>query len=308
MRMQLLLLGGGNLLGQSLLELGAIENIQFHTPKPPQGGWSERSFARILDDLKPNCVINLAYYYDWFQSREVDVEKLNKQLAIIKSLINECSLRSIIFFQPSSYRVFGGTRITAYTETDAPLPISTLGQSLWQLEQLIAMKCTKHILLRFGWLLDYSIDGKVGRLLKRAETAKEICLADDRRGNPTPVDDAARVILGILQQIDCNTSLWGTYHYGGMEATSSLAWGQVVLMEAQNYDKTITTSILAKPHTSFPDAAIEPQYSVLACKKILYTFGIKQRAWRAAIPNLVKRFYQHAKGPSQKEDKSVESN
>lgn len=300
MRMRLLLLGGGNLLGQSLLELAAAENTHFYTPKPPQEGWTEQSLTSILDELKPDCVVNLAYYFDWFQARQIYPEKLHKQLEMVKGLAKQCGQRAIILFQPSSYRVFGGTRITAYTENDEPLPISELGQALWQIEQIVAEQCAKHILVRFGWLLDYSVDGKVGRLLKRAEATKEIYLADDRRGNPTPVDDAARVILGILQQIDCNVCLWGTYHYGGMEATSSLAWGQVALMEARHYDNNITENILAKPHTDFPDATIEPQYSVLACKKILYTFGIKQRAWRAVIPELFKCFYQHSKSPSQK--------
>ncbi|MGH8329816.1 MAG: NAD(P)-dependent oxidoreductase, partial [Pseudomonas sp.] len=37
----------------------------------------------------------------------------------------------------------------------------------------------------------------------------------------------------------------------------------------------------------------EPQHAVLACKKILHTFGIKPRAWRAALPGLLDRFYRH---------------
>ncbi len=38
----------------------------------------------------------------------------------------------------------------------------------------------------------------------------------------------------------------------------------------------------AQAHAARPDAAEEPQHAVLACKKILHTFGIKPRAWRAA--------------------------
>jgi len=32
---------------------------------------------------------------------------------------------------------------------------------------------------------------------------------------------------------------------------------------------------------------------VLACKKILHTFGIKPRAWRSGLPPLLDRFYRH---------------
>ena len=49
----------------------------------------------------------------------------------------------------------------------------------------------------------------------------------------------------------------------------------------------------SQAHAARPDAAEEPQHAVLACKKILHTFGIKPRAWRAALPALLDRFYRH---------------
>ena len=39
MRMRLMLLGGGNALGQALIRLGAEEDINFLAPRPPQDGW-----------------------------------------------------------------------------------------------------------------------------------------------------------------------------------------------------------------------------------------------------------------------------
>ena len=52
--------------------------------------------------------------------------------------------------------------------------------------------------------------------------------------------------------------------------------------------------ITPQAHAARPDAAEEPQNAVLACKKILHTFGIKPRAWRAALPTLLDRYYRHA--------------
>jgi dTDP-4-dehydrorhamnose reductase len=49
----------------------------------------------------------------------------------------------------------------------------------------------------------------------------------------------------------------------------------------------------AQAHAASPDAAEEPQNAVLACKKILHTFGIKPRAWRAGLPSLLDRYYRH---------------
>ena len=149
------------------------------------------------------------------------------------------------------------------------------------------------MLLRFGWVLDDSIDGVLGRFLTRAETARELLLADDRRGNPTPVDDAARVILSVLKQLDCAAPLWGTYHYAGNEATTPLALGQAILGEASQLRQLAVEAPTAQAHAARPDAFEEPQHAVLACKKILHTFGIKPRAWRSGLPTLLDRFYRH---------------
>jgi len=66
--MRLMLLGGGNALGQALIRLGAEEDIGFLAPRPPAQGWDAASLTQLLDDNRPDVVVNLAYYYDWFQS------------------------------------------------------------------------------------------------------------------------------------------------------------------------------------------------------------------------------------------------
>jgi dTDP-4-dehydrorhamnose reductase len=119
-------------------------------------------------------------------------------------------------------------------------------------------------------------------------------MADDRRGNPTPVDDAARVIISVLKQLDCAAPLWGTYHYAGHEATTPLALGQAILTEARLLHPLAIEAPTAQAHAARADAAEEPQHGVLACKKILHTFGIKPRAWRAGLPSLLDRYYRHA--------------
>jgi len=91
------------------------------------------------------------------------------------------------------------------------------------------------VLLRFGWLLDDSRDGVLGRVLQRLEQSEAILLADDRRGNPTPADDAARVILAVLKQLDCQAPLWGTYHYGGHAASTPVLVAQALPGQAAKY-------------------------------------------------------------------------
>lgn len=209
MRMRLMLLGGGNALGQALIRLGAEEDIGFLAPRPPEHGWDPASLTQLLDDTRPDALVNLAYYFDWFQAESVSEKRLAQQERSVERLAELCQHHNIILVQPSSYRVFDGSRATAYSEKDEPVPLGLRGQALWRIEQSVRATCPQHVLLRFGWLLDESIDGVLGRFLTRAEQPQELLLADDRRGNPTPVDDAARVILSVLKQLDCAAPLWG---------------------------------------------------------------------------------------------------
>ncbi len=293
MRMRLLLLGGGNALGQALIRLGAEEDIGFLAPRPPAQGWDAPSLTQLLDDNRPDVVINLAYYFDWFQSGQANEAALAAQERSVERLAELCQHHDFILLQPSSYRVFDGARTTAYSEKDEVAPLDARGQALWRFEQSVRSLCPRHVLLRFGWLLDDSHDGLLGRFLQRLAQGEPIQLADDRRGNPTPVDDAARVILAVLKQLDCHAPLWGTYHYGGHEASTPLLVSQALLAEAARHCPLSADILVPTAHADCEDADTEPQHGVLACKKIFNTFGIKPRAWRAGLPSLLERYYRH---------------
>lgn len=122
MRMRLMLLGGGNALGQALIRLGAEEDIGFLAPKPPKDGWDAASLTQLLDDTRPDALINLAYYFDWFQAEVVSETRLAAQEFAIERLAELCQHHNITLLQPSSYRVFDGSRATAYSEKDEPVP------------------------------------------------------------------------------------------------------------------------------------------------------------------------------------------
>lgn len=292
MHSRLVLLGGGNALGRALIRLGAEEDIGFVAPKPSTHTWDVAGLKDVIEQVKPDVVINLAYYYDWFQAGTIDCDVFPEQEQVVAQLAKLCAANNCTLLQPSSYRVFDGLRTTAYSETDECKPLSERGKALLRMEQSIRELCPQHIILRFGWLLDDSHSSLLGRVLQRAQEHIALELADDRRGNPTPIDDAARVMLAIIKQLDCAASLWGTYHYGAQEAATSLSVGQAILSEAKFWVPSISQEIDARGHASFTDAIIEPQHGVLDCRKITYTFGIKPRSWRASMSDLLHSYYR----------------
>lgn len=293
MRMRLMLLGGGNALSQALIRLGSEEDIHFLAPRPPDHGWDVSSLTQTLDENVPDILVNLAYYHDWFQASSVDLNRLAHQEHMVKWLAVLCQQRGVILIQPSSYRVFDGLRTMPYAETDSVAPLDARGHLFVVAEQAIRALCPKHVLLRFGWLLDSTPEGNVGLLLTALRGLDPIYLADDRRGNPTPLEDAARVLLAVLKQLDCNAPLWGTYHYGGHEAVSQMGLGQALADAFSSTQGTRSKHLVSRPHAECWDTSVEPQHAVLACKKISHAFGIKSRSWRSAVPELLDNYYRY---------------
>lgn len=293
MHMRLMLLGGGNALGQALLRQGTEENIEFMAPVPPLGGWTPEALTALLDEQRPAVLVNLAYYHDWLQSDKPCIERFLPQERAVQRLAELCLHHNIILLQPSSYRVFDGARTSAYSEKDDVQPLGLQGQALWRFEQIVRSTCPRHVLLRLGWLFDEGREGSLARLLN-ANNDAPFPVADDRRGNPTLVDDAARVLLAIVKQLDCEAPLWGTYHYAASEATTSLAFAQALQAEARRYHPEQSLAILLpQAHSVLTDAHEEPQHAVLACKKITHTFGVKPRSWRMGLPAVLERYFRH---------------
>ena len=146
MQLRLVLLGGGNALGKALMRLGAEEDIFFTAPKPEQGIWDAASLTSMIDEVRPDVVINLAYYYDWFQAGAVDPADFIPQEKAVERLAQLCKHYDCILLQPSSYRVFDGARATAYNETSECNPLSPRGQALQRMEQSVRAVGSKHIL------------------------------------------------------------------------------------------------------------------------------------------------------------------
>jgi dTDP-4-dehydrorhamnose reductase len=170
-----MLLGGGNALGQALIRLGAEEDIAFLAPRPPEKRLDAGEPDPVARRPPPRRLVNLAYYFDWFQAESVSEQRLAQQERAVERLAELCQHHQITLVQPSSYRVFDGSRATAYSEKDEPVPLGLRGQALWRIEQSVRAACPQHVLLRFGWLLDESIDGSLGRFLTRAEQTKNCC-------------------------------------------------------------------------------------------------------------------------------------
>ncbi len=286
--MRVLVLGTESLLGQALLAQAASGFIQLEAVERPEQGWLPEMADQLLAGAKPDLVLNLAFYREQFQLGQQDPDVLQAQRQFDQQLIRGCAASNTTLVMLSSARVFDGSQASAYSEKDEEAPAGALGSLQLELERSLRSSCPKHVILRFSWILDSTPDGFLAKLVASMKSAAPVILAEEWRGNPTPVADAARIILSVLKQLDCAAPVYGTYQYGSSEATTWISFVQCVMQELIDRGE-LKEDIAIKPvaFDSLPALAGRPQNAALQTRKLMMVFGIKPRSWRSQLPALL---------------------
>jgi dTDP-4-dehydrorhamnose reductase len=113
--------------------------------------------------------------------------------------------------QLSTSYVFDGRKQSAYITSNPGQPFSQLGTWQWECEQALRTLTPRHIILRTGW----SLGRFIRKVQSSATTQETIELSSRHRGQPVSCRDLARVMVAIIQQLDCGADVWGTYQYAG---------------------------------------------------------------------------------------------
>ena len=150
-----------------------------------------------------------------------------------------------------------------------------------------ARKQLRHLIVRVNQPFSLLSGDYAVQLLAKARSQSCLTLDNLIRIAPTPADDIANVIHALLQQIGCNESLWGTYHYCSVESTTEYGFAEVLLAEARQYEDLAHVSL-----AELDDADCLPHETILDSKLIKHTFGIQPKPWRQALSRLMRRYYR----------------
>jgi len=211
--------------------------------------------------------------------------------AIASDVAVSCEEQEKVLFHISSAKVFSGESPRAYVETDEPGPKSDLGKAYWEIEQQTAKQCEMSIILRVSWLFSEQVDNFLTRLVGAAIRQESLQVSGKLRGCPTDAHVVARVIVAIAEQVDCGTSeppLWGTYHYADSDACSMHTFAKTVITVVKSMAEVRVETIEEGETQTMVDTIAEQENYELSCKKILSTFGIKQRPWRRGVHEVLK--------------------
>jgi dTDP-4-dehydrorhamnose reductase len=277
----------GSLLADNQVDVVTLATDELDVLKP-------KDVVKTVSRINPTQLINVSTYTN-LQKAESDpaaarlCELVNTEG--VTALARVCEQLGIPMLHHSSSYVFDGKKKETYTEEDEANPQCRYGRSKWYGERALREELEKHIILRTDWLFSRHRSNYFLNLIDTCKKQKGKVSVVDNRFNPTPAADVARVIFGIVKQVDCNANAWGTYHYNAMQPVNQDSFVQHVLDEAAKLDKRLDKIMPDLKLELLPVAAPYIKNSALNCEKLMATFGIKQRTRGSGVIDVIESLY-----------------
>ena len=201
-------------------------------------------------------------------------------------LAKVCYRAGIPYCYMSDARVFSGRLSHPYREQEAPDADDAPGASLIDAEGHVRATCEDHLVLRLGPLFAAADHNLLTRVLASVSSQVPLAVDDLDRVCPVEVSDAARVISGVLDQLDAGADPRGTFHYNSPDRTTAYGFAEAVLAAASQFIRVADDAILKLEHDP---GRVSRDWS-LDCREIRDTFAIKQVAWRGFIGSTVRQY------------------
>jgi dTDP-4-dehydrorhamnose reductase len=232
--------------------------------------WQDvQAFEHFLDEHKPCLAINTLAYVDALLGR---------------ALASAGALRGVPCMHLSSYRVFGvGQSFSeGCSEAQEPVPDDEYGQQLHTVEREF-LALPKGIVLRLPWLVHHRGDNIFTRVASRLQSGDAIEVSDIHRGCPVTVDDVARVVVAMVQQILCGAENWGTFHMHAADSCSEAEFADHVARLLEKQGAASGHIEVLRNH----EYRIMPGCALLKGSRCMNNFGIQFRSWRQGMGALM---------------------
>lgn len=293
--MRVLIIGSDSALGIALEKFLAQRGRNFVSLPQAECNWkSERQAKKVLRRADCGFVVDTrlqAASDAGIRIYDTDVERCGWLAASCQAL------KSPYVFL-SSAAVFSGTADEPYSEDRLSDSESTLAALLLQAEALVREKCEPSVVLRMGSLFAPHGVNVITHMMEQLHGAGHLVVGRHRLGCPVPVEDAARVVSGMLDQLSCGVDRWGFYHYCSSDVTNCYEFGEVLLAAASQYEEfPLDATLLVETSELGEETNLE-----LDCNKIRNTFAIKQQPWRVSVAGYIKQYYA-AKAEETADDK-----
>ena len=242
--MKLFLAGANSPAGRALIEILRKRKIGFQAPADKHFDPDNPvAIAKMITDYEPTQVVNLADFISRnhsalkrAESSEFRCRQIN---ALLPGILSEISSHlNIPLIHLSNAYIFDGAKKLGYNENDEPNPQGIYGRYSLAGEKAVTQH-NSHIIVRSGWLFGKDKKGLIKSWIRSAIKNRGEIQVTRRRFSPTHTGDLAAAILAVCNQVDCDASVWGTYHYCGLETKKEVEFAEQTLKYAANHDEQI---------------------------------------------------------------------
>ena len=234
-----------------------------------------------LRSIAPAVIINAAAYtaVDKAEAEPGLADTINSLAPGI--LAEEARRLDALLIHYSTDYVFDGSKATAYTEGDAPAPLSAYGRSKLGGERAIAAAGGRHLIFRTSWV--YGLHGAnfMKTMLRLARERNELRVVGDQVGAPTWSRHLADATSHVLARKEIP---YGLYHLAAAGETSWHGYAEAIFGEALRAGLLENIPVVNRiASADFPLPAARPANSRLDCSRFRRDFGLALPDWRTGL-------------------------
>ncbi len=283
--MRILLLGADTPIGYSLRAF--LAPLQRHeliqAPLESTRLRRSRQAKKLLKSADPGIILDARLISLIDRENDLQPEDLERT----KWLGETSAKMGCRYFLLSSSRVFSGSLRRPYRESDAPDATDELGQIMMDTERHLSGLIESLFILRLGWVFSGRGPSAFNRLLDQLRAEEPILASDNQRDCPVHSAEVARVIAGIIDQIDVGAPARGLFHYGSEGDTGYFSFVEAVVAVASQFDALAGSTALLQEDFTTPVVN-----RTLDCGAIRHRFGIQRRPWRDFIERAIRRYIE----------------
>ena len=292
--MRILLFGKTGQLGwelqRSLSPLGELVALDRHSSDFCGDIGNLPGLAETVQKVQPDVIVNAAAH------TAVDKAESEPELASLLNalapgvLAQEAAKLGALLVHYSTDYVFDGSGTRAWTESDAPAPLSVYGRTKLEGEQAIQSAQPHHLIFRTSWVYAARGGNFAKTMLRLAQEKERLTVIDDQFGAPTGAELLADVTAHAIRQVLRHPADAGLYHMAASGETTWFKYAKYVLAQsvrAQAAIKIIVKELVPVATSAFPTPAARPHNSRLDTTRLQSNFGLNLPAWEQGVARML---------------------
>lgn len=254
------------------------------------------AIRRWVREVRPAVIINAAAYtaVDKAESEPQRAYAINAEAPGI--LAEEAARLGALIVHYSTDYVFDGSKEQgAYSETDAPHPVSVYGSSKLAGEQAVAAANQRHLILRTSWVVGVHGQNFAKTMLRLAAEKEQLNIVADQWGAPTSAALLADITAHLLrehQRCASGDFPYGLYHLTASGETNWHQYASHVIEHARAAGQRVRVAASAVQPiatSNYPTPAQRPLNSRLSTHKLQQAFGLRLPEWQEGVNHILEQ-------------------